>query len=295
MRLIDKTPFLEEDGSISFIHRIQGTLQYGFSWYPNLQVQKKVIAIFEKQLDKKFTLICNPILGTSKIMVPFILIGPPGIQVFLLTNEEGMYRSKSDSWEKIESGKYKDAGINLVKRTAKIGKAVEVYLKKQNIEIPEGIEAIFLAVNPKITVEAARPSVRILMSDAIERFAASLRQAPPIMVVADVHQISEAILNPVQPKEDQPEETPLKKSAPNQSSGADNFGDDNFSFDNEKPAAPSASTKTAPHTAARRTARKTSNFGLFGMTNKQLIILAVMAGFIALVLVAIIIIALISL
>jgi len=277
MRLIDKTPFLEEDGSISFIHRIQGTLQFGFSWYSNLQAQKKVIAIFEKQLDKKFTLICNPILGTSKIIVPFILIGPPGIQVFLLTNEEGMYRSKSDSWEKIEGGKYKETSINLVKRTAKIGKAVEIHLKKQNIEIPNGIESIFLAVNPKITVESARPSVRILMSDAIERFAASLCQAPPIMVVADVHQISEAILNPVQPKEssaDEPEETPLKKSAPNQSS---------------------ASTKTAPRAAARQTARKPSKSGLFGMTNKQLIILATMAGFVALALVAIIIIALISL
>ncbi len=51
MRIIDKTPLVEEDGSISFINRVKGSLQYGFSWYPDLQAQQKLISILDKKLS----------------------------------------------------------------------------------------------------------------------------------------------------------------------------------------------------------------------------------------------------
>ena len=51
----------------------------------------------------------------------------------------------------------------------------------------------------------------------------------------------------------------------------------------------------SPRPPAQRPRRQTSNTGLFGMTNKQLIIIAAMAGFIALMLILVIVVALISL
>jgi len=197
MRIIDKTPFVEEDGSISLINRIQGTLQNGFSWYGNLQAQSRAIVFFEKQLDKKFTLIRNHTLGASKITVPFILIGPSGVYVFSITNAEGTYRAKGDSWGTVDGEKFKEASVNLLKRTQQLTKAVDFYLKKQQIALPKDIDPILLSLNPRMHIETVRPAVRVVMSDAVERFAASLRQAPPIMAVADVHQISEAIINPL--------------------------------------------------------------------------------------------------
>ena len=110
MRIIDKTPLIEEDGSVTLINRIQGTLKNGFSWYSDLQAQSKALAFFEKQFDKKFVLIRNHTLGASGIVVPFVLIGTPGVYVFMVTNLEGTYRAKGQSWGKVD-------GENLKKRT----------------------------------------------------------------------------------------------------------------------------------------------------------------------------------
>lgn len=300
MRIIDKTPFLEEDGSISFINRIQGTLQNGFSWYPNIQAQQKAIAIFERQLDKKFTLVRNHTLGASKITVPFILIGPPGVQIFLLTNEEGMYRAKADSWGTVDGEKYKEASINLLKRTAQLGRAVQMYLQKQNFALPVDVEPILLAINPKMHIDSVRPSVRIVMSDAVERFAASLRQSPPIMTVTDVHQLSEAILTPIRPKTAASVAPPVERAAAAPPPApVDDYGSLGFSFnDEEEPEsafAEPAPLEPAPRPAAKKKPTRSASGGLFGMTNKQLIVLAAMAGFVALVLVAITIVALMTL
>ena len=200
MRILDKTPLIAEDGSISFIDRIQGTLKYGFSWYPNLQAQQKAIELLEKHLGKKFTLIRNHTLGKSKITVPIILIGPPGIKVIFVTHLLGTYRAKNDSWGTVSSGKFKEAGINLLKRTAMLGKAVDTYLKRKDFDLPDGIEPILLSVNPALHVASVRPIVRIVMSDAVDRFATSLAQEPPMMSVEIVHKIAEEIVNPRPPK-----------------------------------------------------------------------------------------------
>ncbi len=294
MRIIDKTPFLEEDGSISFINRIQGTLQNGFSWYSNLQAQQKALATFNKRLDKKFTLIRNHTLGASKITVPFILIGPPGIYVFFITNMEGAYQAKADSWGTIEGERVKEASINLLKRTAQLGKAVQVYLKRQEIELPEDVDPVLLALNPGMHIDSIRPLVRVVMSDAIDRFAASLSQAPPIMVVADVHQISEALINPVRTKtkapahqvvEAQSKEETFATEPPSQSTVSD-LG---FSFDDEPEeepliTAPSPLEPARPGPKKKRKASKAET-ALLGMTRSQLIILAVMGTALACILI----------
>ncbi len=290
MRIIDKTPFIEEDGSISFINRIQGTLQHGFSWYPNLQAQQKALAIFNKRLDKKFTLVRNHTLGASKITVPFILIGPPGVYVFLVTNIEGTYQAKADSWGTVEGERFKEASINLLKRTQQLAKAVQVYLKKQSIELPEGTEPVLLTLNPGMHVDSVRPLVRIVMRDAVERFAASLSQLPPIMAVADVHQISEALLNPLRKTkaataQSQPEENVIAFAEPTptlEEPASNTFGDLGFSFDDEEEPAAEVFTPAAPPLEAshpipqkKRTPTKAET-ALLGMTRKQLIILASM-------------------
>jgi hypothetical protein len=293
MRIIDKTPFLEEDGSISFINRIQGTLQQGFSWYSNLQAQQKALTIFNKRLDKKFTLIRNHTLGASKITVPFILIGPPGIYVFFITNIEGAYQAKADSWGTIEGERVKEASINLLKRTAQLGKAVQVYLKRQDIELPEDVEPVLLALNPGMHIDSIRPLVRVVMSDAIDRFAASLSQAPPIMVVADVHQISEALVNPVRAKTKAPAphiEAQSKEETfaiePSPQTTASDLG---FSFDDEPEeeplvTAPPPLNPPPPRPHKKRKASKAET-ALLGMTRNQLIILAIMGTALACILI----------
>ena len=271
MRIIDKTPLVAEDGSITTINRIKGMLQYGFSWYPSLLSQQKAIAILEKRLSKKFTLIWNHTLENSEITVPIILIGPPGVQVILVTHLQGTYRAKNDSWGTVSGGTFKEAGVNLLKRTDLFSKAVDIYLKRKNNELPDGVKPILLSVNPALHIASVRPIVRIVMSDAVDRFAASLAQEPPMMSVEIVHQIAETIVNPRLSKtpEPPPQSQPgSKEEVTLQSSGSSKkeIGDIGFAFEDEVPA------KTLPLNSVAHSPATT----YFGMTGKQLAIIGTM-------------------
>ena len=161
-------------------------------------------------------------------------------------------------------------------------------------------------------LETVRPDVRMVMSDALDRFAVELRQKPPIMAREDVHSISEAVTNPLRKKK------PIEFQTNDTADGApiyDLYGDDQvttessafgdigFSFDSDE-GSPAFEENGAPVVPAIKPARprlvakkspKPPKSGLFGMTNKQIIILATMAGFVALVLIGVIIAAIISL
>ena len=261
MRIIDKTPLTNEDGSISFFNRIKGTLQYGFSWYPDLQAQQKMIDVIDKQLGKKFTLIRNHTLENSKITIPVILVGTPGIQVILVTHVQGSFRAKTDAWGTVSGGNFKDAAINLLKRTNQLGKVLEIYLKRKNLQTSKEVEPILLSVNPALHVSSVRPIVRIVLSDAVERFASSLAQEPPIMSVEDVHEIAEEIVNP----------RPPKAKVPESQSAEQNLGEIDFAFDE------SASPKPTPQKRRKApiSAQKPPSDYL-GMTPKQLAVIGVM-------------------
>ncbi len=268
MRIIDKTPLVEEDGTISTINRIKGTLQYGFSWYPDLQAQQQAIAKLEKSLNKKFTLIRNVTLGKSKITVPLILIGPPGVQVIFVTHLEGTYRAKNDTWGPYTSGNFKEASINLLKRTAQLGKAVRVYLERDGFQLPDGVEPILLSTSPALHISSVRPMIRIVMSDAISYFVASLAQEPPMMSVEIVHEMADALVNPRLPKPP----VQAKKEAPAQntsSSDATDIEELDFAFEESAPT-------QKPRKVARRKPVKKAPQTYMGMTSKQLTIVGVM-------------------
>jgi len=272
MRIIDKTPLVEEDGSISTFNRIKGTLQYGFSWYPDLQAQEKAIAIFEKHLGKKFTLIRNLTLGKSKITLPLILIGTSGLQVIYVTHLQGTYRAKNDAWGTISGGNFKEASINLLKRTAKLGKVVSVYLERNDLKLPNGVEPILLSTNPALHISSVRPIIRIVMSDAVDRFVARLTQEPPVMSVEVVHEIAEALTNPRPPKAPpEPEKEKAARTHPKPS--AQDMDEIDFAFEENAPA--SSQPRPKPRKTTRPPIKKTPETYL-GMTGKQLAIIGVL-------------------
>lgn len=58
-----------------------------------------------------------------------------------------------------------------------MARAFETYLQKENIQFAE-IQPILLFTNPGMHVDSVHPSVRIVLSDAMERLVASLGQEP---------------------------------------------------------------------------------------------------------------------
>jgi hypothetical protein len=290
MKIIDKTPFQDEKGQIDLLQRLQGTLKYGFSWFPELGAQKIVIAQLERALEKGFVLIRNFTLPGSEIILPVILIGPPGVYVIYVTHLSGFYEAKGDQWSTVNNGRSSPASINLMSRAARLARALHVYLERQGITLPgpQGItlvnpvEAVLIASSPAMHVDSMRPAVRVVMSDAIRQFAASLLQARPALRPEQVHDLADRIITP------RPKAEAVPAAGASAAGGASRAqaifkaseeaapldpNDLGFSFDDgtAAPAVPQGLRETSPSRplpAPKRGGR------ILGMTTQQLTILA---------------------
>lgn len=202
MKIIDKTPFLNDKGELGISQRIQGMLQYGFNWPNELQAQKAIITYFDRQLEKGYTLIRNYTLGQSGIMVPMILLGPTGIYVIHIAFERGRYEVKGDTWNVAAGEGYKPAPVNLIQRTMRMAKAVRAFIERQGAKMPVDVEPVLIAGDPGLHIESVRPAIRVLMIDGIKSFVAGLVTAPPVLSNEKVYELTDRLLNPHFPRKE---------------------------------------------------------------------------------------------
>ena len=223
MKIIDKTPLLDENGELTVVQRIKGMFQYGFSWPNELRGQKAIITFFDRQLEKGYTLIRNLPLGQSGIMVPMILLGPTGIHVIQVTFLRGRYEVRGDTWN-VEAGeKFKPAPVNLVQQTMRMAHAVQVYIERQGVKLPASPEPVLIAAEPGLHIESVRPAVRVMMIDGIKSFVTGLTTTHAIILSPEqVFDYTERLLNPRVPKKVSvsPNTAPAQGSAPQEVSRA---------------------------------------------------------------------------
>ncbi len=213
MKIIDKTPFQNEKGEITLMQRLQGTLQHGLSWYTELEAQKAVIAQLDLVLEKGFTLIRNLTLANSQIVEPLILIGPPGVFVIMVTPLTGFYEAKGDQWNVVTGGRAAPAPVNLMYRVGRLARALQVYINRQGVIMPTLVEPILVASSPAMHIDSLRPTVRVVMSDAIRQFAASLLQSRAVLRAEQVYDLADRIITPRKEAAPQPEAEPETPAA----------------------------------------------------------------------------------
>lgn len=201
MKIIDKTPLQDNKGNISFTARIQGTLKYGWNWYAELEAQKAVIAQLSRALEKGFVLIRNFTLPNSEIVIPIILVGTGSIFVIYVTNAKGFFEAKGDQWNTISSGRSQPARINYLSRVSQLTRAFQKYLDINKFKLTTPIESVLIASNPGAQIESLRPVARVVRSDAIRQFAASLLQAPANLSLGRVYDLADQIIDPSLRKE----------------------------------------------------------------------------------------------
>jgi len=214
MKIIDHTPYLDSNGQLNPVNRVQATLKYGLSWPAKLEAQRTVIAQLNRAIEKGYTLFRNQKLGTSEIIIPLILIGSSGIYVLEATPLKGFYRARGDEWGTITNGRFQPADINILSRTARMAKVLQVFFERQGVKLAAPIEPVLLAVDPGMHIESVRPVVRVVMSDAIDRFAASVLTGRVIYNSPTVNEFVERILNPLSvSQQGQPPPEPVGKAS----------------------------------------------------------------------------------
>ncbi len=202
MKIIDKTPLLDEKGELGVMQRLQGMLKFGFNWPNELQAQKAIINFFDRQLERGYTLIRNMTLGQSGIMIPMILLGPAGIFAINVTHLRGRYEAKGGSWSEQSGDGYKPASINLIQITSRMARALAVFIERQGVKLPVNIEPVLIAADPGLHIDSVGSSVRVMMIDGIKPFVSSLATGRPVISAEAVHEFTERILNPRSPKKE---------------------------------------------------------------------------------------------
>lgn len=193
MKHIDKTPYRSESGEINIINRVQGMLKYGMSWYNRIKVQDDIASILGRQLGGQFILFQNITLPETDIDLPLVLVGPPGVYLINALHERGVYMAREDEWGTLTGETFVPARINQVKRAMTMAKVLQVYFDRLGQKGFQ-VEPIVMSSDPGLHIDSTRPAVRIVMSDAIDRFALSLIQARPAFDMNMVAELERVIL-----------------------------------------------------------------------------------------------------
>ncbi len=199
MYIIDKSPLVAEDGSISLFNRLRGTLQYGNTWFRDMQAQEEAIRAISPILDNRYTLLRNIILPEAGVPIPMLLVGPGGLWMLYVSGLRGVYRAKQDTWARMDGGHFKAVKPNLVRRAQLLARAVQVFLEKQGLHIPE-VQPALLFTDPAHHVDTINPAVRVVLSDALERFALSITRQPESLTPQQIEGILAALTTEARPE-----------------------------------------------------------------------------------------------
>ncbi|HJR80287.1 MAG TPA: NERD domain-containing protein [Anaerolineales bacterium] len=297
MKLIDKTPFLDEKGELGIKQRLQGMLQFGFNWPNELQAQKAIINFFDRQLERGYTLIRNMTLGQSGITIPMILLGPAGIFAINVTHLRGRYEAKGGSWNVQSGDGYKPADVNLIQVTARMARALQVFIERQGVNLPVAVEPVLIAAEPGLHIESVGAAVKVMMIDGIKSFVTGLASGPPVLSPEAVHEYTERIVNPRSPKkaavtapaaqprtgleQDQPSEETVSRARAifDASENLKPFDPSDFEFamTDEEPSAEGLSSSPEASDAAASIQRSKSR-RVLGMTPLQLAVIIGLAA-----------------
>jgi hypothetical protein len=207
MKIIDKTPFFNnETGEISILDRAKAMLKYGGNWIKEVEAQKQVIIVLGNALDRNYTLLRNVTPPGLEASFPLVLIGPTGVFVMYVTSLTGIFRAKGDQWGTITGNTFKNEKPNLLTRTERMARAIQVFLQRQGYSEITSVDAILLCSDPSFNVDSIRPIIRVIMRDALERFAISLTQARVVLSPESVQDIIGRLLNPPKPAPPKPAE-----------------------------------------------------------------------------------------
>lgn len=168
-----------------------------FQFKASAKAQETVIQTLKKVLDNRFILLRGLVLPELEAPAPLLLFGPPGIWLIETSAIKGVFRAADDLWEEMDSQtqKFRPARLNLPARTAALAQAIASALNNRGLAV-QSIEPVIIFTQPGAHVEAVRPLSRLVRSDAIARFGASLLQNPMIYSPEDVQSLVDALKEP---------------------------------------------------------------------------------------------------
>ncbi|GAB4579166.1 MAG: hypothetical protein Fur0022_19040 [Anaerolineales bacterium] len=195
LNIINYTPLVEHDGSVSPLNKIIGNLRFGGGWFKELQAQDTVISILKKLLTDRFTLVRNFTLPDEEIPIPMLLISGSGVWLIAVTDLSGIFKAEGKEMYEMDtkSHEFVPHTPNLLMRTILMSRAFEEFLQKHKIPLPP-IEPVLIFTNPGVDVRTGgEVGIRVLLIDALNRFVSNLAVTPVRMEPGTTKKIVELI------------------------------------------------------------------------------------------------------
>jgi hypothetical protein len=202
MNVIERSTYRDEEGNIALMKRVNATLDFGFSWFDQMQAQLAVTQRLTKVLGDQHVLIRNAsIPGIDESDPYMILISPQGIRLVKTHPVRGVFRAKEDDWLRFNSRSrhFVQTKPNLQAAALNQLRQVNRLLESQNIKVSV-VEAVLIFTHARTLIDSARPATRVVSADAIEFFAANLEQLPRSLNSETIHRLVDAILYPQLPE-----------------------------------------------------------------------------------------------
>jgi len=160
----------------------------------DLQAEEVLASQLGKSLDNRYTLVRAIELPGMEITVPFILVGPTGVQVINASGLSGIYRARQDSWDEMsdDGQKFTPSRPNIIARTLLMAQLVEDYLANEELLVVS-TDPILYFFQPGIDVETDQPAVRIVLTDNVGNFINELVQRPEALNSSQINQVLEAL------------------------------------------------------------------------------------------------------
>lgn len=180
LNMINYTPLVEDDGTVTSLNRMIGTIRYGGDWFKEIQAQETVISLLRKLLSDRFTLVRNFTLPDEEIPIPLLLISGSGIWLIAVTEMAGIFKTQGKEMFEMDgkSQEFVPKTPNLVMRTILLTRAFEDFLLKHKVTIPP-IEPVLIFTNPGVDMTTAGDTnIRVLLIDALSRFVSGLAVTP---------------------------------------------------------------------------------------------------------------------
>lgn len=193
----DFSTFVDEKGEIPLVERIRGTFRFGGSWYGDIQAQETIINRLQNALNDEFILLRNLTLPGLEVPIPIVLAGPTGVQTIYGSSLKGIFQAQGEQWRVMNtnSRRFREAKPNLINRAMLLNQAISRHLEENELgNVP--VEPVLIFTDPGVHVDNKGPAARIVMIDALDRYAASLASAPSVIAVEKVQSIVSLLTTP---------------------------------------------------------------------------------------------------
>jgi hypothetical protein len=189
MQIFDFSPTAGQTPAQGSLQRLSLVFKYGAEWTAEMEAQVTIMDLLGKYLDDRYYLLRNVSLPDLDVPIPFILLGPPGIQMIYVTPVRGIYRARGDLWFVVDTRRrFRPAAPNLIIRSTLMARAIQVFLEQRGFPNTK-VDPILVSTSSGLYIEAIRPTIRIVMSDAVDRMIAGLQQDPLVLTRPEVEQM----------------------------------------------------------------------------------------------------------